>query len=68
MGRGALAQTADEVNEFNGRKVLIVTDEGLVAAGLVSRLESVFSGAGIAGARFDAVEPDPRFEIAVRSH
>ena len=67
MGRGALAQTADEVNRLNGRKVLIVTDKGLVAAGLVSRLESVLSGAGIAWARFDAVEPDPRFEIAVQA-
>jgi alcohol dehydrogenase len=67
MGRGALAQTADEVTRLNGRKVLIVTDKGLVAAGLASRLESVLSGAGIAWARFDAVEPDPRFEIAVQA-
>jgi alcohol dehydrogenase class IV len=67
MGRGALAQTAGEVHRLNGRKVLIVTDKGLVAAGLASRLESVLSGAGIAWGRFDAVDPDPRFEIAVQA-
>jgi alcohol dehydrogenase len=64
MGRGTLAQTAEEVNRLGGRNVLIVTDKGLVAAGLASRLESVLSGAGVAWTRFDGVEPDPRLEIA----
>ena len=64
MGPGALAQTAAEVSRLNGRKVMIVTDKGLVAAGLASRLESVLTEAGIGWVRFDAVEPDPRFEIA----
>jgi alcohol dehydrogenase class IV len=67
MGRGALAQTAAEVNRLKARRVLIVTDKGLVAAGVASRLEAVLTGAGIAWIRFDSVEPDPRFEIAVQA-
>lgn len=67
MGAGALAQTAAEVARLKARRVLIVTDKGLIAAGLTSRLESVLTGAGIAWTRFDAVEPDPRFEIAVQA-
>jgi alcohol dehydrogenase len=67
MGRGALSQTAAEVQRLKGRKVLIVTDKGLIAAGLSSRLEAVLTAAGIAWTRFDAVEPDPRFEIAVQA-
>ena len=67
MGPGALSQTAAEVHRLKGRNVLIVTDKGLIAAGLSSRLETVLSSAGIAWSRFDAVEPDPRFEIAVQA-
>ncbi len=67
MGPGALSQTAAEVHRLKGRHVLIVTDRGLIAAGLATRLEAVLSGGGIAWTRFDAVEPDPRFEIAVQA-
>lgn len=67
MGPGALSQTAAEVHRLKGRHVLIVTDRGLIAAGLTTRLEAVLSGGGIAWTRFDAVEPDPRFEIAVQA-
>jgi alcohol dehydrogenase class IV len=34
---------------------------------VASRLEAVLTGAGIAWIRFDSVEPDPRFEIAVQA-
>jgi alcohol dehydrogenase class IV len=67
MGRGALSQTAAEVQRLRGRKVLVVTDKGLIAAGLSARLETILTAAGIAWTRFDAVEPDPRFEIAVQA-
>jgi len=67
MGAGVLAQTAAEVKRLKAGRVLIVTDKGLVAAGIVSRLESVLTEAGIRWTRFDEVEPDPRFEIAVRA-
>ncbi len=65
MGPGALARTGAEVRRLGNRKALIVTDPGVVAAGLAARLEAVLKEAGVPWARFDAVEPDPRLEIAV---
>jgi len=47
MGRGALRQAASEVNRLQCRRVMIVTDKILVAAGLSARLETVLSDAGI---------------------
>jgi alcohol dehydrogenase len=67
MGPGALSRTAAEVKRLRGRKVLIVTDKGVIAAGLAARLEAVLTSGDIPWARFDAVEPDPRFEIAVQA-
>jgi alcohol dehydrogenase class IV len=65
MGPGALPRTGPEVRRLGTRKALIVTDPGVVAAGLAARLEAVLNEAGVPWARFDAVEPDPRLEIAV---
>jgi alcohol dehydrogenase class IV len=65
MGPGALARTGEEARRLGARKALVVTDPGVVAAGLAARLEAVLDAAGIPRARFDAVEPDPRLEIAV---
>jgi alcohol dehydrogenase len=67
MGSGALRQVASEVNRLQCRRVMIVTDKVLVEAGLSARVENVLSEAGIQWTRFDAVEPDPRFEIAVKA-
>jgi len=60
-----LARTGEEARRLGARKALVVTDPGVVAAGLAARLEAVLDAAGIPRARFDAVEPDPRLEIAV---
>ena len=65
MGPGALSRTGEEVRRLGARKALVVTDPGVVAAGLTARLEAVLDSAGISWARFDAVEPDPRLDIAV---
>ena len=64
MGPAALARTGDEARRLGARKALVVTDPGVVAAGLAARLEAVLNEAGVPWARFDAVEPDPRLEIA----
>jgi alcohol dehydrogenase class IV len=63
MGPGALKQLADEANALNAKKVLIVTDKGLIAAGLIERAMDVLQEANIQHALFDEVEADPRYEI-----
>lgn len=63
MGPGALNQLADEVGALKAKKVLIVTDQGLIGAGLVKQAQAVLEKAGIEYAVFGDVEADPRYEI-----
>lgn len=63
LGSGTLGRVGEEVRRLHGSSVLIVTDPGVVAAGIVARLEELLSTAGLKVSRFDKVEADPRFEI-----
>ena len=63
MGPGALNQLGDEVKALKAKKVLIVTDQGLIDSGLVNRAGAVLEKAGIEYAVFGDVEADPRYEI-----
>ena len=64
MGVGAIQQIPEEIRLLKGRKVLIVTDKGLLKAGLVDVLKQVLEKAQIKSAIFDEVEADPRYEIS----
>jgi alcohol dehydrogenase len=63
MGAGAISQIAQEVITLKGKKILIVTDKGLIKAGIIQLIEKELKKSGIKYAIFDAVEPDPRYEI-----
>jgi alcohol dehydrogenase len=65
MGPGSLAQIVPNIERLGGTRIMIVSDPGLVKAGIVERLESLLREGGIVFSRFDGVEPDPRTEIAV---
>lgn len=65
MGTDCLNQIADEIDKLGCKKAFIVTDSGLVDAGIAGRLEAVLSTGEIAYQRYDKVEPDPRLEIAI---
>ncbi|MGO9571443.1 MAG: iron-containing alcohol dehydrogenase [Desulfomonilaceae bacterium] len=67
MGPGSLNRLPDEVKRLGRNKIMIVTDQGLVRAGIVGRLEELLVGAGFTVHRFDSVEPDPSYEIASRA-
>ena len=64
MGPGCLSQVQSEILRFGCKKVMIVTDPGIVQAGIAGRLEEIFTKAGIAFDRFDQVTPDPSLEVA----
>lgn len=64
MGPGAIGQIAQEVHELRAEKVLFVTDKGIIEAGLIKLAQDVLEKSEIKYAVFDAVEPDPRYEIA----
>lgn len=58
FGRGSTAQLPELVNAPGGGKVLVVTDPGVVQAGLVDRVTRPLAAAGIACDVFDRVRPD----------
>lgn len=63
MGIGALSELPGIISGLDAKKVLVVTDKGLVEAGIVSKVTAVLEAAGIEFAIFDGVEPDPRVGI-----
>ena len=65
MGEGCLNQIADEIQKLGCSTVFIVTDSGIVDAGIAGQVEKILASADIAYHRFDQVEPDPRLEIAL---
>ena len=60
FGEGTIKQLPDAVRNMGHEKPLIVTDKGLIAAGLVSRITDVLDDAGIEYAIFDGIQPNPR--------
>jgi alcohol dehydrogenase class IV len=59
FGIGAAAKTGDEVKRAGGTRALVVTDKGVVRAGLVKPVEEALAAAGIASAIFDEVLGNP---------
>ena len=63
MGPGALGQIAEEARALSAKKILLVTDKGVIGAGLVKIAQKALDASEIKYAVFDDVEPDPRYEI-----
>jgi len=63
MGPGCIEQIGLEAKALKGGKVLIVTDPGIIRAGLLQPVEESLQHAGLLWSLFDQVEPDPRIEV-----
>jgi alcohol dehydrogenase class IV len=59
FGTGAVRQVGDEAKRAGGTRALIVTDRGVVGAGLVQPVEASLREAGLASAVFTGVDPNP---------
>jgi alcohol dehydrogenase len=59
FGAGALARLGELTLELGGKRVLVVTDPGLKAAGHPQRALASLDGAGLSTFLFDAVEENP---------
>jgi alcohol dehydrogenase len=64
MGPGSVERIAEEAGRLAAKKVMVITDPGLVKTGIVGRLEELLTNAGFSLERFAEVEPDPRYEVA----
>ena len=63
LGAGSIRQIGREVKLLGGRKALIVTDPGVVKAGLVSPVMGSLQQEEIEVALYDKVEPEPPARI-----
>jgi alcohol dehydrogenase class IV len=66
MGPGATGQLGQEAFNLRGKRALIVTDKGVIGAGLIQPAEESLKSSRIKYSVFDAVEPDPRYEIVTQ--
>lgn len=64
FGVGAIESLPAELQRFAATSVLIVSDPGVIAAGIAGRVQDLVTGTGSATHIFGAVEPDPRIETA----
>lgn len=66
VGLNSSSQVAQEIKQFGGRRVLIVTDPGVVAADLIAPIESSLNSGDIAYVIYDGVEPEPPSRVIDR--
>jgi 4-hydroxybutyrate dehydrogenase len=59
FGEGALKEVPNHLARLGVKRPLVVTDQGIVATGLLGRLTAVLDAERIPHAVFDAVEPNP---------
>jgi alcohol dehydrogenase class IV len=59
LGPGALARLGDEAARLGMRRPLVVTDRGVVAAGLAERVYAALRAAGLRFTRFEEVRANP---------
>lgn len=62
FGGGAALQTGEKVRELGLSTVLLVTDRGVLEAGILGGLEKSLSDSGISYTVFSEVEPEPTIQ------
>jgi alcohol dehydrogenase class IV len=67
IGLGAVEKIGPEAQLLKAKKVLIITDPGVIQAGLLQTVEKSLQSVGLPFAIFDGVEPDPRIEVVEKS-
>jgi alcohol dehydrogenase class IV len=59
MGQGCLNLLADEIRKTEAEKVLVVTDKGIVRAGILEAVQKILEQCGIPYFVYEEVEPNP---------
>ncbi len=67
FGAGAVQSIGKEIKRLGGSKILVVTDPGIKAAGLVDKMAAALERAELEYHVFSEVEPDPRVEVVAQS-
>lgn len=67
FGTGTVMQTGVEAKSLGGSRALIVTDQGIVDAGVASVVEEALAKAGIESELFSAISSNPREEEVLQA-
>lgn len=67
FGVGSVEKIGTEAQLLKAKKVLIITDPGVIQAGLLEGVEKSLQSANLPFVIFDGVEPDPRIEVVEKS-
>ena len=67
IGPGSIEKLGVEAQLLKAKKVLIITDPGVIQAGLLEGVKTSLQAVGISFLIFDGVEPDPRIEVVEKS-
>ncbi len=62
VSEGAAAELCESIAHSGAARVLVVTDAGLVAAGIVGRITGALDAVGLAYSIYAGVQPDPTFD------
>ncbi|HEX7371530.1 MAG TPA: iron-containing alcohol dehydrogenase, partial [Thermodesulfobacteriota bacterium] len=67
FGVGAVETLAEKAKEFGKSKILIITDKGVVGAGLLEKVLTPLEQAGVQAHIFDQIEPNPRDHTVLKA-
>ena len=67
FGVGVVEQVGEKTKEFGKRKALIITDQGIVKAGLLEKVLTPLEQAGVKAQVFDQIEPNPHDHTVIKA-
>jgi alcohol dehydrogenase len=67
FGVGSVEKIGTEAQLLKAKKILIITDPGVIQAGLLEGVEKSLQSVNLPFIIFDGVEPDPRIEVVEKS-
>lgn len=67
FGNGSAAHLPGELGRLNAKKLMIITDPGLVESGIIARIEKILEAQDFEVHLFTEVQPDPRYEIVEKA-
>lgn len=68
FGEGVSQNIANEIKALGHKKPMVVTDKGLLAAGIAGKITDCLEAAGIEYCMFDEIEPNPRDTTVERGY
>ncbi len=67
FGAGVVEQVGEKAKELGKRNALIVTDQGIIKAGLLEKVLTPLEKAGVKAHIFDQIEPNPRDHTVIKA-